>query len=242
MIIDFTGRRVLVTGGAGGIGGAIAGAFRDSGARAIATALDAAEAERAAANPRLAGVEIAALDVADDAAVQALAAEVGDIDVLVNCAGVTARGDPAFEEEAFAFVMDVNLAGTMRCCRAFQPGLARRGGSIINIASVMSFHGSGTAPGYAASKGGVAQLTKSLAIAWAAAGVRINAIAPGFIVTPLTDAQIDPEYRARVAARTPMGRWGEPEAIADAALFLASERASFITGVILPVDGGYLAT
>ena len=242
MNITFSGRTALVTGGAGGIGGAVAQGFREAGARVVATGLDAAEVARGAADPRLSGVELRALDVADDAAVQALAAEVGDVDILVNCAGVTARGERAFEEEAFAFVLDVNLTGTMRCCRAFQGGLARRGGAIINIASMMSFQGSGTAPGYAASKGGVAQLTKSLAIAWAPGGIRVNAIAPGFIVTPLTDAQIDPDYRARVEARTPMGRWGEPRAIADAALFLASDRASFITGVILPVDGGYLAT
>jgi NAD(P)-dependent dehydrogenase (short-subunit alcohol dehydrogenase family) len=107
---------------------------------------------------------------------------------------------------------------------------------------VMSFRGSGTAPGYNASKGAVMQLTKSLAIAWAGEGIRVNAVAPGFIVTPMTDAAIDPAYRARVEERTPMGRWGEPQHIADAVLFLASERASFITGVILPVDGGYLAT
>jgi len=242
MNIDFAGKAALVTGGAGGIGGAIARGFHESGARVIATGLDAAEVARARADPQLAGVAFAVLDVADDAAVRALAAETGDIDILVNCAGVTARGDRAFEEEAFAFVLDVNLTGVMRCCRAFRPGLAARGGNIVNIASVMSFHGSGTAPGYAASKGGVAQLTKSLAIGWANVGIRVNAVAPGFIVTPLTDAAIDPGYRARVEARTPMGRWGEPQAIADATLFLASARASFITGVILPVDGGYLAT
>jgi NAD(P)-dependent dehydrogenase (short-subunit alcohol dehydrogenase family) len=107
---------------------------------------------------------------------------------------------------------------------------------------MMSFVGSGTAPGYAASKGGVMQLTKSLAIAWAPEGIRVNAVAPGFIITPMTDTQIDPAYRARVNERTPMGRWGEPQHVADAVLFLASDRASFITGVTLPVDGGYLAT
>lgn len=241
MLIDFAGRTAVVTGGAGGIGGAIAGALRESGARVIATGLDMAEVDRARTDPRLAGVELAALNVADDGAVRALAAGLGDIDILVNCAGTTVRGAAAFEEAGFAFILDVNLTGTMRCCRAFHPALAARRGNIINIASVLSFQGSGTAPGYAASKGGVALLTKSLAIAWAGEGVRVNAIAPGFIITPLTDAQIDPAYRARVEARTPMGRWGEPSHIADAALFLASDKASFITGAILPVDGGYLA-
>ncbi len=241
MLINFTGRTALVTGGAGGIGGAVARALADSGAKVIATGLDAAELARASEDPRLVGIALASLNVADDAAVQGLAADVGDIDILVNCAGTTSRGDAAFEEAAFNFILDVNLSGTMRCCRAFRAGLAARGGNIINIASVMSFLGSGTAPGYAASKGGVALLTKSLAIAWARDGVRVNAIAPGFIITPLTDAQIDPAYRARVEARTPMGRWGQPDHIADAAVFLASERASFITGAIVPVDGGYLA-
>ncbi|PKP91002.1 MAG: 2-deoxy-D-gluconate 3-dehydrogenase [Alphaproteobacteria bacterium HGW-Alphaproteobacteria-16] len=239
--MNFTGKRAVVTGGVGGIGGAISQALRAAGAEVIATGYNQAEVDARATHPDLAGVSLAALDVGDDTAVRAFAATTGVIDFLVNCAGTTARGPEAFEEAAFEHVIDVNLTGTMRCCRAFREALAARGGTIVNIASVMSYTGSGTAPGYAASKGGVALLTKSLAIAWAEQGIRVNAVAPGWIVTPLTDAQIDPSLRERVIARTPMRRWGEPRFIADAVEFLCSDKASFITGVILPVDGGYLA-
>lgn len=237
--MNFSGKRAVVTGGLGGIGNAISQALRDAGAEVIATGYDQAEVDRSAGEPTVAGMTLVPLDVGDDAAIRALAADTGEIDFLINCAGTTARGDEAFEEEAFQHVLDVNLTGTMRCCRAFREKLAARSGAIVNIASMMSIFGSGTAPGYAASKGGVALLTKSLAIAWAQQGIRINAVAPGWIVTPLTDRQIDPALREQVIGRTPMRRWGEPRHVADAVAFLCSDRASFITGVILPVDGGY---
>lgn len=240
--MEFIGKRAVITGGLGGIGSAISYALRCAGAEVTATGYDQAEANAAVGNPILAGITLAPLDVGDDAAVQAFAERTGAIDFLVNCAGTTARGPEAFEEAAFQHVVDVNLTGTMRCCRAFRAALSRRGGAIVNIASVMSYSGSGTAPGYAASKGGVALLTKSLAMAWAEHNIRVNAVAPGWITTPLTDQQIDPLLRERVIARTPMRRWGEPRFIADAVEFLCSDKASFITGAILPVDGGYLAT
>lgn len=233
------GRTALVIGGTGGIGSAICETLQAAGACVQATAIDATE--QAEAGERLPGVQIHRLDISDDADVQRLAGEVGAVDVLVNCAGITSRGEASFGEEEFLRVVDINLHGSMRTARAFRPALAVRKGCIVNIASMMSFHGSGTAPGYSASKGGVMQLTKSLAIAWAGEGIRVNAVAPGFIVTPMTDKHIDPVFRANREARMPMGRWGRPEDIANAVLFLASDRASFITGVILPVDGGYLA-
>jgi NAD(P)-dependent dehydrogenase (short-subunit alcohol dehydrogenase family) len=238
--MNLDGKTALIVGGTGGIGSAIAETLRGAGAAVIVTTIDAHE--QAEASARLSDIDIHLLNIGNDAEVQQLATEVGPIDILVNCAGVTSRGEEAFGEDEFLRVMDINLNGSMRTARAFRPALAKSKGCIVNIASMMSFVGSGTAPGYAASKGGVMQLTKSLAIAWAAEGIRVNAVAPGFIVTPLTDAQIDPAYRARVNERTPMGRWGTPQHVADAVLFLASDRASFITGVILPVDGGYLAT
>jgi NAD(P)-dependent dehydrogenase (short-subunit alcohol dehydrogenase family) len=242
--MDLRGKIALVIGGTGGIGSAIAETLAAAGAEVIATAVDAAE--QAEATTRMPGIDVRQLDVGDDAEVQRFAAELDSLDVLVNCAGITSRGAASFGEEEFLRVININLHGTMRAARAFRPALARRRGCIVNIASMMSFVGSGTAPGYAASKGGIAQLTKSLAIAWApkgdGEGIRVNAVAPGFIVTPMTDAQIDPAYRTRVNERTPMGRWGQPQDIADAVLFLSSARASFITGTILPVDGGYLAT
>lgn len=233
------GKIALVIGGTGGIGSAICETLLAAGARVMATAIDAAE--QAEAGKRLAGVDIHLLDIGLDADVRRLADEVGAIDILVNCAGITSRGEASFGEEEFLRVVDINLHGSMRTARAFQPALAARQGCVVNIASMMSFHGSGTAPGYSASKGGVMQLTKSLAIAWASDGIRVNAVAPGFIVTPMTDKHIDPVFRANREARTPMGRWGRPQDVADAVLFLSSDRASFITGVILPVDGGYLA-
>jgi NAD(P)-dependent dehydrogenase (short-subunit alcohol dehydrogenase family) len=234
------GKIAVVVGGTGGIGSAIAETLRDAGARVIATAINTDE--QAQAMPRLSDIDIRLLNVGKDGEVQRIAEEIGPVDILVNCAGITSRGEASFGEEEFLRVMDINLSGTMRTARAFSPALAARQGCIVNIASMMSFRGSGTAPGYAASKGAVMQLTKSLAIAWAADGIRVNAVAPGFIITPMTEAHIDPAYRARVNERTPMGHWGTPQHIADAVLFLASGRASFITGVILPVDGGYLAT
>jgi 2-dehydro-3-deoxy-D-gluconate 5-dehydrogenase len=128
----------------------------------------------------------------------------------------------------------------MRLCSAARELLFASRGCVINIASMLSFFGSGQAPAYSASKGGVVQLTKSLAIAWAPHGVRVNAIAPGWIETALTAPLVsDPAKRDAITARTPLGRWGQPADVAGAALFLASPAAAFITGVILPVDGGY---
>ena len=238
---DLVGKTAVVTGGAGGIGGAVAATLARAGATVTATGFAQGELDLRAADEAFEAVTLAVLDVRDPAAVEAFSARFDRLDILVNCAGVTARGPDAFEEEGFAHVLDVNLNGTMRTCRAFLPQLAASGGAIVNIASMMSYFGSGTAPGYAASKGGVAQLTKSLAIAWALQGVRVNAVAPGWIVTPLTEAQIDPALRERVIQRTPMRQWGQPQHIADAVVFLCSPQAAFITGAILPVDGGYSA-
>jgi NAD(P)-dependent dehydrogenase (short-subunit alcohol dehydrogenase family) len=166
--------------------------------------------------------------------------EFGEFDVLVNCAGIIQR-NVEHDPEAFAQTVDINLNGTMRVCAAARAGLKARQGCIVNTASMLSFFGGGLTPGYSASKGGVAQLTKSLAIAYATDGIRVNAVAPGWIATPLTQAlQNDPTRSAQIVGRTPMGRWGQPEDVADPVLFLASDAARFVTGVVLPVDGGYL--
>jgi NAD(P)-dependent dehydrogenase (short-subunit alcohol dehydrogenase family) len=230
-------RRVLVTGGTSGIGAGIARAFAALGDHVTATGATDEEVEAARGTP---GLHFQRLDVRDGAAVVALVAGLGPIDVVVNCAGVIRRGaehDPV----AFCDTVDVNLNGTMRVCAAAREGLKARGGCIVNTASMLSFFGGGLVPGYSASKGGVAQLTKSLAIAYAADRIRVNAVAPGWIATPLTQPlQDDPARAAPILARTPMGRWGTPEDVAGPVLFLASGAAAFVTGVVLPVDGGYL--
>lgn len=239
---DFANRTVLVTGGTGGIGGAIATAFASAGASVIATCWDESELAARTGEPEFAGIEIARLDVRDEQAIGALASATKRLDVLVNCAGVSVRHDP-FSVAAFQANYDVNMLGTLRMCNAFLPQLEASGaGAIVNIASMNSFFGTATAPGYAASKGAVAQATKSMAIAWASRNIRVNAVAPGWIRTPMAaQAASAPEIDARVLARTPMGGWGEPHQLAGPVLFLASPDAAWVTGAILPVDGGYLA-
>jgi len=234
----FAGRQVLVVGGTSGIGAGIATAFAAHGAAVRVTGATPAEA----AGSQASGLQASALDVRDGDQVKAFVAGLDALDVLVNCAGVIRRGRE-HEPEVFADVVDINLVGTMRCCAAARERLAAARGCIVNMASMLSFFGGGLVPGYSASKGGIAQLTKSLAIAYAAQGIRVNALAPGWIATSLTEAlQGDPARSDAILARTPLARWGTPADVAGAALFLASPAAAFVTGVVLPVDGGYLIT
>lgn len=234
-------RQILVSGGTSGIGAGIAQAFRDAGDKVTAVGLAGPELDAAGKDPAFRGIALQPLDVSDQAAVDAFAATLQQVDVLVNCAGMIRRM-AEYEMPTFLKVLDVNLAGTMRLCLACKELLAKRKGAIVNTASMLSFFGGPAVPAYSASKGGVMQLTKSLAIAWAKEGIRVNAVAPGWIATPLTQALQDDAARSQgILDRTPMGRWGTPADVAKAVLFLASDQADFITGAILPVDGGYAA-
>jgi 2-dehydro-3-deoxy-D-gluconate 5-dehydrogenase len=235
-MFDLSGKSALITGGTGGIGSAIA-----HGLLAASCQVFAADLPRVEPVPKLDNrIEVLPLDVSDAPSIDRLIARLDRLDILVNSAGIIRR-EAEYELDNFQQVIDVNLTSTMRMCLACKPLLARRGGSIVNIASMLSFFGAGLAPAYSASKGGVAQLTKSLAIAWATDQIRVNAVAPGWIATPLTQRlQDDPARSAAILARTPLNRWGRPQDLAGAVVFLCSPAANFITGVILAVDGGYL--
>jgi NAD(P)-dependent dehydrogenase (short-subunit alcohol dehydrogenase family) len=235
----FRGARVLVTGGTSGIGLAIGRAFATCGAMVTVTGATKAEVDACPLAPNMTAV---ALDVQDRAAVSAFVAALPGLDHLITCAGIIRRG-AEHDPDVFDLVIDINLSSVMRICTLARPLLAASRGTIITLASMLSYFGGGLVPAYAASKGGVVQLTKSLAIAYAPDGIRVNAIAPGWIATPLTQGlRDDPGRESAVLARTPMGRWGRPEDIAGPALFLASPMAAFITGAVLPVDGGYLVS
>ena len=219
---------VLITGAAGGIGSALVAGFRQAGYRTIGVDRTAADG-------------VTTLDITDSTAVTAFAATVDALAVLVNAAGVL-RLREEYDPSEFARVVDINLTGTMRMAVACRAALAKARGTIINIASMHAIFGAPLSPAYAASKGGVVQLTKSLAVAWAGDGIRVNAIAPGWIETPMTvPARSDAARNRAILDRTPLNRWGTPDDIVGPAVFLASDAARFITGAVLVVDGGYSA-
>lgn len=251
-MIDLSGKTALIVGGTTGIGRGIAFALASAGARVACASQVAADVTRMADELRERGAETLPTeslicDATDLAQVRALMATVGTtwgrLDVLVNCQGIHhKRPTVEVEDDLFAQVMRVNLESVFRVCREAH-ALLRDGGCIINIASMGSFIGLRDAAAYTASKGAVAQLTKALAVDWAADGIRANAIAPGWILTSLSEkALADPQYRAPIEKRIPMGRIGTVEDVAGVAVFLASDLARYVTGVVIPVDGGALAS
>jgi NAD(P)-dependent dehydrogenase (short-subunit alcohol dehydrogenase family) len=239
MLLD--GKLALVTGGGSGIGEGIARAMAEHGAQVIVADVNEAGAVRVAA---AIGGTHAVLDVSDRAACDALAAQVGPVSILVNNAGIIRRGKLEAETARADWdgTMAVNLDGPYNMVTAFLEQLKATHGSVINIGSIQSFVALPNSAAYTTSKGGVRALTKALAIELSPQGVRVNAIGPGMIATPLNaDARQNPDYMANFAQRIPLGRLGEPADIAGPAVFLASDMARYITGVTLPVDGGFLA-
>jgi NAD(P)-dependent dehydrogenase (short-subunit alcohol dehydrogenase family) len=238
---DFHGKSALVTGGASGIGRAVALALRASGCRVIVASLEGAGFKACKASAEFSDIHLVECDITSEADVERLFSGVDELDILIQCAGIISRIEE-FRPEVFARVIDTNLTAAMRLASRARPALAVRSGCIVNTASMLSFFGGGLVPGYSASKGGIVQLTKSLAIAWAAERIRVNAVAPGWIATGFTQALQDDEARSlSILERTPMRRWGTVEDLVGPILFLCSSAAAFVTGAVLTVDGGYSA-
>jgi 2-deoxy-D-gluconate 3-dehydrogenase len=248
-MFDLKGRVAIVTGGNGGIGLGMARGLARAGARVVVAARNRDKSAGAVRELQTLGSDALALtvDVTDEQSVDAMVADAaqrcGRIDILVNNAGINIR-KPAHELplEEWQQVIDTNLTSAFVCSKAVHPQMKRAGGGkIINIGSMLSIFGASFAPAYGASKGGIVQLTRSLAVGWAPDNIQVNAVLPGWIDTDLTRTarrQL-PGLNDRVLARSPAGRWGTGEDFEGIAVFLASAESAFVTGVAIPVDGGY---
>jgi NAD(P)-dependent dehydrogenase (short-subunit alcohol dehydrogenase family) len=249
--LDLSGRTAVVIGGTSGIGRAIAHGLAEAGADVVCSSRRREQVETSATEIEGYGKKTIRCmsDVADRASLEGLLAQTvdvfGKVDILVNSAGITKRAPTIdFDETDWEAIFETNLTGTLRSCQVFGRHMIDRGyGRIINIASLGSYVSLFEVAAYSASKAAVASLTKSLAIEWAKKGVNVNAIAPGVFKTALNQKLLEETQRGQeFLTRTPMGRFGKVEELAGAAVFLASEAASFVTGEVLVVDGGFLAS
>ena len=248
-LFDLTGRTAVVTGGNRGLGLAMARALLDHGASVMIVGRDKSALEQACQDLSASSRDVDATDadLVEDEGIErclkATLARFGGIDILVNNAGINIRHRPEdFPGDDWARVLDINLNAVFRLSKAAFPHLREgEGGKIINIGSMTSIFGAPLSPAYGASKGAIVSLTKSLATAWAGDGIQVNAILPGWIETDLTQRQMTqmPELERRIVARTPIGRWGRPDDLGGAAVFLASRASDFVTGTTLTVDGGF---
>jgi 2-deoxy-D-gluconate 3-dehydrogenase len=246
---DLKGKVAIVTGGNGGIGLGMARGLAAAGASVAVAARDMAKSATAVKSLETLGAQAFAVevDVSREPSVagmiQAVADRFGRLDILVNNAGINIRKTPeAYTLDEWRRILDTNLTSAFMCSKAVYPHLRKAGGGkIINVGSMLSIFGASFAAAYGASKGGIVQLTRGLASAWAKDGIQVNAILPGWIDTDLTvQARKDvPGLHDRVLARTPAGRWGVPDDLSGVAVFLASPASDFITGAAIPVDGGY---
>ena len=249
---DLAGRVAVVTGGNGGIGFGMAQGLAAAGARVVIAARNQEKSAAAVAQLTEGGAAAAfvPLDVADPESCRAMLAAAkarfGRLDILVNNAGMSIRKPPeSYSVEEWRAVLDTNLTGAFVCAQAAYPAMQEAGGGkIINIGSMMAIFGAAYAVPYAASKGAIVQMTRSLATAWAKDNIQVNAVLPGWIDTELTvGARRQVEgLNERVLARTPAGRWGDPKDFAGIAVFLASAASDFVTGTAIPIDGGYSVT
>jgi len=246
---DLTGKVAVVTGGNGGIGLGMAQGLATAGARVAVAARDMAKSAAAVKELEALGTQAAAIevDVSQEVSVARMVEVVlerfGRLDILVNNAGINIRKAPeAYSLAEWRSILDTNLTGTFLCSKAVYPFMRKAGGGkIINVGSMLSLFGASFAVPYGASKGGIVQLTRGLASAWARDNIQVNAVLPGWIDTALTveARKHAPGLHERVVARTPVGRWGVLDDLAGVAVFLASPASDFITGVAIPVDGGY---
>ncbi len=235
----FRNRQVLISGGSSGIGLELARGFAGLGATVLATGSSAAKLDVLHGDPANAGIRFALLDVRDDAAIVRTVDALDRLDVLVNAAGI-ARPQEEYEQATFLDVIDVNLNAAMRTAMAGRRKLARDGGCIINYASMLSFLADADVPAYCASKTGLLGLTRALAHSFGAEGIRVNAVAPGYHTTEMTrPLWSQPRHHDAIATHAALKRWGTTVDLVGATVFLASPAAAFITGICLPVDGGY---